>query len=325
MDIDIRLLRHAAALASEGSFAKAARVVHLSQPALSRSIQELERRAGMGPLFERSRSGIVPTDVGQIFLHYAAKVLAAAGDLSREMDLVKGLDAGELVIGAGIFPSRLFMDRALSRLLKPGSALRIRVVQDHGAGILARLRRREIDVGVVDTRVVGASADVQARELSTHQGLLVARHGHPLSRKKNIQIEDVVAYPLISSPAAHAGLAAQSQTHPALRQNTSHLLARWIPAVTIEDVTLMKQIVAATDAVTLLSAYLVRDEVTEERLIVLPFAMPWLKVSFSILHLAHRTLSPLGEAFARHVIEADAQVQAEDASILRAWSAKPRT
>ncbi len=118
MDIELRLLRHAAALASEGSFVKAARVVHLSQPALSRSIQELERRAGMEPLFQRDRSGIVPTDVGQILLHHAANVLAAAGDLSREMDLVKGLDAGELVIGAGIYPSRLFMDRALSRLLK---------------------------------------------------------------------------------------------------------------------------------------------------------------------------------------------------------------
>lgn len=325
MDIDLRLLRHAATLASEGSFAKAARVVHLSQPALSRSIQELERQAGMGQLFERSRSGIVPTDVGRIFLHHAANVLAAAGDMSREMSLVKGLDSGELVIGAGIFASRLFLDRALSRLLKPGSTLRIRVVQDQGARILARLRRREIDVGVVDTRVVGASTDVQARELSTQQALLAARQGHPLGKRKNIQIEDVLGYPLISSPAADAAVVTQSQGYPGHGRSISPQLARWIPAVTVEDVSLMKQVVAATDGVTVLSAYLVRDEVADGRLIVLPFDMSWLRVSFSIVHLAHRTLSPLGESFARCVIEADAEVQAEEASILRAWSAKPRT
>jgi len=62
--------------------------------------------------------------------------------------------------------------------------------------------------------------------------------------------------------------------------------------------------------------------VTDGRLIVLPFAMPWLKMSFSILHLANRTLSPLGEAFARYVIEADTEVQAEEVLILRARSAK---
>ena len=321
MDIELRLLRHAAALASEGSFAKAARALHLSQPALSRSIQELERRAG-APLFERSRSGITPTEVGRLFLRHAAEVLSTAGDMSREMDLVKGLETGELVIGAGIFPGRLFMDQALARLLKPGSTVRIRVVQDHAAGILARLRRREIDVGVADASYVGTSTDIQILDLSAHQGQLVVRPGHPLERNKNIQLADVMAHPLVTTAAAHTRLAALNQAHPAPQPQIIHQLARWIPAITVEDVTLMKQIVAATDAVTLLSAYLVQDEVAEGRLVVLPFAMPWLKISFSILHLAHRTLPPLGEAFVRHVIEADARVQAEEARLLRAWPSK---
>ena len=323
MDIELRLLRHAAALASEGSFAKAARTLHLSQPALSRSIQELERRAG-APLFERSRSGIVPTDVGRFFLHHAAEVLASAGDMCREMDLVKGLETGELVIGAGIFPGRLFMDRALARLLKPGSTARIRVVQDHAAGILARLRRREIDVGVADASYVGTGTDIQVRGLSAHQGRLIVRPGHPLGQKNNLLLEDVMAYPLISSLAAHTRLAALNQTHPAPQQKTVHQLARWIPAITVEDVTLMKQIVATTDAVTLLSAYLVRNEVAEGRLVVLPLAMPWLKITFSILHLAHRTLPPLGEAFVRHVVEADAEVQKIEHALAAKWRGRSR-
>ncbi len=59
-------------------------------------------------------------------------------------------------------------------------------------GILARLRRREVDVGVADASYVGTSTDIQIQDLSAHQGRLIVRPGHPLRRKKNIQLADVM-------------------------------------------------------------------------------------------------------------------------------------
>jgi len=70
MDFDLRLLRHARALAEEGSFARAARTLHLTQPALSRSIQELERRTGIR-LFDRNKGRVDLTALGEVFLAHA--------------------------------------------------------------------------------------------------------------------------------------------------------------------------------------------------------------------------------------------------------------
>jgi DNA-binding transcriptional LysR family regulator len=63
MSIQLREMRQVAAIAKEGSFAKAARVLHISQPALSRSIREVERKTGFR-LFDREREGTFLTDAG---------------------------------------------------------------------------------------------------------------------------------------------------------------------------------------------------------------------------------------------------------------------
>jgi DNA-binding transcriptional LysR family regulator len=100
MPIELRLLRCALALAAHPSFVRAANDVHMSQPSLSRNIQELERLVGT-KLFERAPDGVVSTDAGKIFLEQAGEVIARSADLQREMDLLKGIEKGELNIGAG--------------------------------------------------------------------------------------------------------------------------------------------------------------------------------------------------------------------------------
>ena len=64
MAFELQQLRQVIALAEHGSFVRAAAALHLSQPALSRSIAGLERRFG-SPLFLRRKSGIEPTDLGR--------------------------------------------------------------------------------------------------------------------------------------------------------------------------------------------------------------------------------------------------------------------
>ena len=77
MDLNLRLLRHAHVLADLGSFARAARVLGITQPALSRSIKTLESRIG-ARLFERSTHGVQLTDAGQLFLANARELMARA-------------------------------------------------------------------------------------------------------------------------------------------------------------------------------------------------------------------------------------------------------
>src|ERR1700761_269292 len=125
MRFDLRLLRHALALAEHRHFARAASAMHISQPTLTRSIQELEKLCGT-LLFDRDAPrGPEPTAVGSIFLARAQEVVSRADDFEREMDLMKGLEKGDLRVGSGTFTGPLFVDLALARLIKEQPSIRV--------------------------------------------------------------------------------------------------------------------------------------------------------------------------------------------------------
>ena len=85
MALELQQLRQVVALAEHRSFVRAAAALHISQPALSRSIQHLERRFGSS-LFVRSSSGVVPTDLGRLYIERARDLLRMADELEGEAD-----------------------------------------------------------------------------------------------------------------------------------------------------------------------------------------------------------------------------------------------
>jgi Transcriptional regulator len=98
--MNLRQLEHVVALAEEGSFARAAVRVHLSQPALSRSIQAIEEHLDM-VLFDRSTREVRITPAGQTVVQRARKVLFEARCLLRDVDLLKSHDLGSVNFGSG--------------------------------------------------------------------------------------------------------------------------------------------------------------------------------------------------------------------------------
>lgn len=148
MTIELRLLHCALLLAEHKNFARAAKAIHVSQPTLSRNIQEIERRIET-QLFERGTGGVVPTDAGEIFLEHAREVVARAADLNREMELLRGLEKGELKIGAGTYQSAMMVDRAVIRLLRAYPAIRLQIHTDNREKLLPLLRKRELDLAVI--------------------------------------------------------------------------------------------------------------------------------------------------------------------------------
>lgn len=169
MDVSLRLLRHARAVAEHRNYARAAQAVGISQPALSRSIQELEQLLGL-QLFERGRGGALLTNAGEVFLSHSIHVLARSDDLAREMRLLQNLDSGELRIGAGSYPSEMFVDQAVARLVREHPAARLNVVKDNWAGLLAQLRRRDLDFIIALAHTLGDDPDLHITQMRFHQG-----------------------------------------------------------------------------------------------------------------------------------------------------------
>ena len=196
MSIDLRLIRHAAALAEHGSFGRAAEALGIAQPTLSRSIKDLETNVGL-PLFTRGPHGTEPTDFGYLFLQQAASVSAQFSDLEREVALAKGLHKGELAVGFGPYAAELLLPHALPRFVSAHPAVRLRIQVDSLEVLGRALRQRALDLVVGESTILEGDESIDIFEtLGPIQGYLFARAGHPLAGA-DATLRDVLGFPLI--------------------------------------------------------------------------------------------------------------------------------
>jgi DNA-binding transcriptional LysR family regulator len=117
MAFELQQLRQVIALAEHGSFVRAAAHLHISQPALSRSIQNLERQFG-NELFLRSSGGVVPTDLGRLYIERARDLLRMADELAGEAVRHAGLRTGRVDVGGGPYPAESFLGPAVARFVE---------------------------------------------------------------------------------------------------------------------------------------------------------------------------------------------------------------
>lgn len=103
--------RYIAAIAKHGSISKAARIEHISQPALSQRLKRLESKLGC-ELFDRSSQPLVPTELGEVVVRYAQRAIAVEADMRREVHSVLGNKRRRLRAGVS-------MPRANALLAKP--------------------------------------------------------------------------------------------------------------------------------------------------------------------------------------------------------------
>lgn len=322
MIIDVREMRQVAAIAKEGGFAKAAKVLHISQPALSRSIQEVERKVGFR-IFERGREGALLTDAGRSFLRQAGDILVLAENFERDLALIKGLNIGDLYIGSGVFASHQYVAEALAPFARQHTKVRIRVINDQPDSLIHRLRRRELDIVVADPSWIKPATDITQIALNEHKGYLIVRGGHPLLEKRPVTASDLVAYPLVTMGIAPNRISQMGRSLTGVEAEEHKLIAKWPPAISVNSITSMKTIVAHSDAVTMVSLKMVRHELDHKELAVLPVRFPWLKTHFAVMHLTHRTLSPLAEAVTKSILAEDENALKMERELAAKW-VKPR-
>jgi DNA-binding transcriptional LysR family regulator len=307
MTIELRLLHSALALAEHKHFARAAQSLHVSQPTLSRSIQNIERRIGT-QLFERGSEGVTPTDAGKIFLQQARELVARSADLNREMDLLRGLEKGELKIGAATYPSAMMVDSAVVRLVLAHPAIRLQIYNDNRERLVPLLRKRELDLAVVVLNELEVEPELEITRLNQHQGYLVVRRRHPLLALKEIPtVQSMLQFPLVSASRIPTTMLKQLLADKKAK-TTDQSHAQSFPTIACESLAMMKRLAAETDAVAILPLNVVWPEIRTGALAVLPLIPPVMKVEFAIIRLAHRSLSPIGETFVRFVQEVDAEL-----------------
>lgn len=303
MNIELRLMRCGLALAEHSNFARAAKAVHMSQPSLSRNIQELERRLGV-QLFSRNQNqrGVEPTEAGELFLEQAREVVSRANDLVREMDLVRGMQKGDLSIGVGLYSGPAFVDKALGRLIRDHPAARLFLAYQSGYDLLPRVLSRELDFAVMYMPEREYLSQFHLTKLKPHSLYFVTRSGHPLLRqRRKLTLADASQYPLsTASRIPPFYLKWLRAGYPKHSFNTKSF-----PSVRCESVAMMKSIVAESDAVGIFPINTVLPELENKTMAILPLATPL--GSTSIVRLQHRSLSPLGEKLVQLITVADSE------------------
>jgi DNA-binding transcriptional LysR family regulator len=195
-------LRHLIALAECGSFSKAAAAVHLTQPALSRSIKALEDELGQR-LVDRVGRRTDITPMGRDVLERARQLVADAQDLeARSRWLAEGrLDVLRLGLGSG--PGALLMTPLLLEVATRHPQWKVEVERGATDQLVQHLRARVLDALVVDLRSLATAPDLQIDGMCELAGAFLVRRGHPLLARRGLRFADLRAYPLASTPLSH--------------------------------------------------------------------------------------------------------------------------
>lgn len=308
--MELRQLRHLLAVVEHGSFSRAAEAVHLTQPALSRSIQALEAEVGAAVL-ERNRGEMGATDIGQLLLGHARMLDLASRDLERDIALTKGLDLGELRIGVGPYGGSALVGPVIGTLNQLHPRLKIKTVLAPWQELPERVRTRTVDLIVVELSQVQEMQDFAVRPLSEHAMLSVCRPQHPLAQQAQATLADLFAYPTTGPTPTPAMVARLLGALPP----AVHELVRRRGLVTLEcDLSgMLKDVLKNCDATALMPAFMVAQELALGQLVALPQFDFGLRVRFGCAWLQNRTVSPVAARFMELLAEHDQSLVAHSA------------
>lgn len=192
-------LRHFTELASIGSFSKAAQKLHLTQPALSRSLKALEDELGH-PLFDRVGRSIELTAFGQQIMARAQLLVDEARELRISAGKLQKGEIGNLRIGLGSGPGAMLMTPLLMFMATDHPHAHLDISRGSTTLLVQALRDRHLDALVLDIRSLKPATDLKIEVLQEMTGAFMCRKEHPLAKKRQVTFAALREYPIASTP-----------------------------------------------------------------------------------------------------------------------------
>ena len=260
--IRLRHLHTFVAVAQQGTLGRAAETLNLSQPALSKTLNELEQLTGTR-LFERGRLGAQLTLVGEQFLTHAVKVLDALNTAGQALNRKEGLNNDVVRIGALPTAALGILPTVIGQFHKQQKDITLQVSTMNNTMLLAGLKSGEIDIGIGRMSDPELMSGLNYELLFLESLKLVVRPGHPLLQE-TVTLSRVMEWPVVVSPKG---------TIP--RQNAETLLQSQgckIPAGCIETLSasLSRQLTVDYDYIWFVPSGAVKDDLRRGLLTALP-------------------------------------------------------
>jgi LysR family transcriptional regulator for metE and metH len=260
-ELTLRQLRALAAVHRDRSVTAAARKLHLTQPAVTLQIRNLQALAGL-PLIQRTSDGMLLTDAGREVLALTERIEAAIADCETSLEMMAGKTAGRISIGA-VSTSKYFVPFMISGFSKLYPKVDVSLFIGNRQEIGNALRGYDLDFAIMGRPP--ADIDMDVRLIGDHPHVIIAPTSHRLARKPRLALSDLADETfLMREPGSGTrGLMEQLFESARVRPNIG---------MAMSSNETIKQAVIAGLGIAFISAHTVATELDERRLVTLDVA-----------------------------------------------------
>jgi|SRR5690554_2935387 DNA-binding transcriptional LysR family regulator len=268
------------------NFSKAAEELHITAPAVSQQIKELEEDIGVS-LFLREGRRVELTSAGEYFLLYARRLLSVLKEADDTMERLRGQDARVLKIGL-VSTAKYFVPKILAQFKQEYPKVEIRLDVRNRQQLVELLREGEIDVAIMGRPP--REIDTRVEAFADHPHAFIASPEHPLAKKANITPKSLNQYELITREQG-SGTRYVMETFLTEHEAT--------PIVTMEMSSneSIKQAVMSNLGISFVSLHTVGLELANEQLVVLDVQYTPIIRTWHVVALTKRNLTQSAEAF----------------------------
>jgi len=287
MALNLNSLRLFLAVATHGGFSRAARIMGVSQPAISKAVRLLELQSG-AQLLVRSANRVTLTEAGELLAEHARALFAEERAAEEELESLRGLRRGVLRIGGSTTLAAYFLPPLLGALHRAHPGIDIALLSANARTIVSAVLEHEVELGLVEGPVADGRLEVRPWQEDALQ--VVVSPGHRLARARRLTGPVLMEELLL---AREEGAGTREVMLAALQRR------KWMPkrVFVVNSTEAIKGLVAAGVGWALLSERVVRDEVQLGRLKVLQVENFALRRTLSWIRWRARRLGPAATAF----------------------------
>ena len=278
-----------------GGMGKAAHRLRISQPAVSKSVSDLERTLGVR-LLERSRRGVELTPYGRVLIDHGGVVFDELRRTVEDIDFLSDPTTGELRIGSTEPIAGAIVSPVIDRLSQQYQRMSFRVAAAEGSLLFRGLQARDFEIALA--RMAGPVAEEFSTQVLFHDPLVVVTGANnPLARRRKIKLAELMKERWILPPT--------EGMYRTLQENAFRTAGLAPPPSTVTSVSpsLRNELLATGRYLSIVPGFLVSLPQRHDWIKVLPVELPGTRMPICVVTLKNRSISPLARLFIDDVRE----------------------
>lgn len=287
--IKLHQLRAFVEVSRQGSIRAASRNCNLSQPALTKSIQELEEVLG-AKLFTRRSKGMVLTDCGDNFFQHASLILEELRVAQEDIQQRLGLAGGTVNIGVGGSVARTVMPKVITQFHREYPNVKVRIVEGQLVSMIPELRQGELDFTINTYYPSSMDNELSFERLMEREYKVVVRKGHPCENARTLEELQHCDWTMPTPNGSYYRLLHELFGDMGMAPSIS---------VTCETFMACTSLVAQSDFVSILSVDVISDPILGRHLVALELEEDLPRATFYLIQRKDTTLTPMGANLAR--------------------------